>query len=100
MEYEEPIGPGDSRIELTSDNSGRNVVHHDQPINRLRVVFGKSSCHTRTSIMTHQGHLGESECPHELEHIHGHRPFVVAVVWLFRLTISSQIGRDYTIVLG
>jgi hypothetical protein len=51
IEDEEPIGFRHYWIDVTRDDSGRDIVHNHETIKRFRVIFGEARRDTRSPVM-------------------------------------------------
>jgi hypothetical protein len=97
VKQKEPILAGDPRIHLAHDDARRHVVHHDESVDQLGIVFHQPRSNPGTSIMSDQCESADAKGLRQLDNIIGHGPLVVAGRWLVGIAIAAQVGRYYAI---
>ena len=95
VEEEEPVGPGRLGTHVSRDQAGRDVVHHHETVDDLRMVLGKTRRDTGAAVVTDRGECLDSERTGEFDDVARHVALVVARCRLVRLAVAAQVWRDH-----
>jgi hypothetical protein len=78
MEQKEPVCLCPLRVEIARDDTGRDIVHHDQPIGGVRMILREAGRYPRAAIVADERDLVDVETLHQLAEVIGHGALVIA----------------------
>src|ERR1700730_12431912 len=100
VKQEKPILACALRIHLARDNARRHIIHHDEPVDQLGMVFHQSRSNPRAPIMPDQHESADAKGLRKSDDVICHGPLVVARRRLVGIAIAAQVGGYQSIAPG
>jgi hypothetical protein len=94
MEQEEPVCARGLGVHVLGHDACWHVVHYNQPVKALRMIFSEARGDTCASVMADKCNPVDSQVVEQCDQILRHIALVIPTCWFIGFTIAPQIRRN------